>query len=59
MQAEPLDGGVPVYPVEPDAAAGQGYPTGTEPVDASVLAYLEDLVSLPEPGTAPRSQGPR
>jgi hypothetical protein len=58
-QPEPFDGGVPVYPVEPRSAAGQGYPTGTEPVDASVPAYLEDPVSLPEPGTAPRSQGPR
>jgi hypothetical protein len=39
--------------------AGPGYPTGTEPVDASVPAYLEDPVSLPEPATAPRSQRPR
>ena len=39
--------------------AGPGYPTGTEPVDASVPAYPGDPVSLPEPRTAPRSQGPR
>ena len=51
--------GVPAYPVEPGSAAGQGYPTGTEPADASVPAYLEDPVSLPEPGTSPRSQEPR
>jgi hypothetical protein len=39
--------------------AGPGYPTGTAPVDASVPAYPGDPVSLPEPRTAPLSQGPR
>ena len=39
--------------------ADLGHPTGTEPIGASVPAYLEDPVSLPEPRTAPRSQGPR
>jgi hypothetical protein len=55
-QAEPFDGGVPAYPVEPGSAAGQGYSPGTDPVDAPVPAYLDDPVSLPEPGTAPRSR---
>ena len=58
-QPEPFDGGVPVYPDEPGSAAGQGYSTGTDPVDAPVPAYLADPVSLPQPGTAPRSRGPR
>jgi len=54
-QREPFDG-VPAYPVEPGSAAGRGNPTGTDPVDAPVPAYLEDPVSMSEPGTAPRSQ---
>ena len=59
-QPEPFDDGVPVDPDEPGSAAGQGYPTGTEAVDAPPPAYLEENpVSLPEPGTVSRSQGPR
>jgi hypothetical protein len=49
-----------VHPDEPGSAAGQGYPTGTEAVDAPPPAYLEENpVPPPEPGTVPRSQGPR